>query len=59
MNPETFRTLRKRARLTQSGLAALWGIHRATVGRWESGDIEIPVWAARLIERELMTVPPR
>ena len=44
MRPDTLRTLRTLAGLTQSGLAASLGVHRVTVARWETGRIPIPRW---------------
>ena len=44
MNPETLVTLRTLAGLTQSGLASVLGISRATVARWETGKLPIPKW---------------
>lgn len=34
--------LRLRKHWSQQHLADLLGVHRATVGRWESGEVEIP-----------------
>jgi DNA-binding transcriptional regulator YiaG len=58
-DPITFRSLRKQARLSQSGLAELWGLHRVTISRWETGEADIPRWAMRLIEHEVIPAPPR
>lgn len=44
LQPETLIALRKLAGLSQSGLAAAFGISRATVARWENGKIPIPPW---------------
>lgn len=57
MSPDTFRTLRVQAGLSQSGLAALWGIHRQTVSQWERGVRPIPSLAARLLEYEAGVTP--
>ena len=44
LQPETLVALRTLAGLTQTGLAAAFGISRATVARWESGKVAIPKW---------------
>lgn len=52
MTPDTLRSLRTLAGLSQSGLAAYLGVHRVTVTRWETGTSPIPQWVG-LALREL------
>ena len=45
-----FQQLRILAGFTQAGLSDLWGVHRVTIARWESGALPVPAWATRLSE---------
>mgnify|MGYP000872942133 CR=1 FL=1 len=48
-----FQQLRILAGFTQAGLSDLWGVHRVTIARWESGALPVPAWATRLIVFEV------
>lgn len=54
MSPDTLRTLRILAGLTQLGLAASLGVHRTTVARWETGKLPIPRWVELAIVVQLL-----
>lgn len=41
MTPEQIKERRHRLGLTQAELAAVLGVHRDTVGGWETGDISL------------------
>ena len=51
MDAGKFRSIREAAGLTQEALAALLGVHRVTIARWETGTRRIPEMAARLLVR--------
>jgi len=51
MTPQQIQTIRKRAGLTQSGLAALLRVSDLrTIRRWESGDVPVSGPASILLE---------
>lgn len=49
MTPDAVRTLRKRLGLTQSSFAALLGVHKITVAKWEGGAKGMSATADRLL----------
>lgn len=44
MTPDELRSFRRRAGLSQSGLAARLGMATGTVARWEQGRRRMPPW---------------
>lgn len=44
MTPAELQTWRQKAALSQSGLAALLGVHVMTVSKWERGERAIPTF---------------
>ena len=51
MKPDDVRIIRKRLGVTQAELAALLGVTRETVTRWETGVRRVSPLAARLLVR--------
>jgi DNA-binding transcriptional regulator YiaG len=49
VTPDTVRKLRKRLGLTQSSFAALLGVHKITVAKWESGMKGMSATTERLL----------
>jgi DNA-binding transcriptional regulator YiaG len=49
MTPGAVRRLRKRLGLTQSSFAALLGIHKITVAKWEAGTKGMSATTERLL----------
>ena len=49
MTPGAVRTLRKRLGLTQSRFAALLGVHKITIAKWEAGTKGMSATTERLL----------
>jgi len=57
MTPDKFRDARKRLGLTQPQVAALLGVARNTITRWETGTHPVDETAARLLRLHLDGAP--
>lgn len=57
MSPDTLRTLRTLAGMSQSRLAAYLGVHRVTVARWETGAVPVPQWVGLALRTLDVTGP--
>ena len=44
MTPDELKAARAALGLTQVGLAAVFGVHKDTVARWEQGRYPVPHW---------------
>jgi len=55
VTPTEFRAALTALEMTQGGFARLTGTTDRTVRRWASGDQDVPVWAALLLD--LLVVP--
>jgi len=51
VRPAELKRIRANLNLTQAELAEEIGVHRVTVGRWETGERAIPEPVARLLKR--------
>jgi DNA-binding transcriptional regulator YiaG len=51
--------MRRRLGLTQAQFAALLGVTRVTVARWEVGTVAVPEPMAKLIRMVVESQPPR
>jgi DNA-binding transcriptional regulator YiaG len=50
MSATELRSTLVRLRLRQGALAETLGVHRVTVGRWASGEAEVPRYAIAYLE---------
>jgi DNA-binding transcriptional regulator YiaG len=50
VTPDTVRKLRKRLGLTQSSFAALLGVHKITIAKWEAGTKGMSATTERLMQ---------
>ena len=53
MNRMILYSWRRNKGLTQQALADLWGVHRQTVNRWESGVLPVPKYVETLVQQDV------
>ena len=48
---QTLRSLRRAADVTQERVAAMAGVHHATISKWEKGIVPLPLYAIPILAR--------